>query len=65
MRPLNSSCTFKDMSKYPNLDAVAKKLANDFCKEINDAAMKTQEPSMPYKAQYILEEVIKILKDRV
>lgn len=53
------------MNKYPNLDAAAKRLADEFCRSINDAAMKTQEPTMPYKAQYILEEVIKILKDRV
>ncbi len=50
--------------KYPELDKIAAKLADDTAKAIN-AAIKDVESKMPYKAQYVLEEVIKDLKERV
>lgn len=52
-------------TKYPLLDNQANRIASDTCKAINAAAQTTQDEGMPYKAQYILEEVIKILKERV
>lgn len=52
-------------TKYPLLNAEAKRIASDTCKAINLAATQTEDEGMPYKAQYILEEVIKILKEQV
>jgi len=52
------------MSKYPNLDKLAAQLADELCRKINDQAPKI-ESEMPYKAQYTLEEIIKILEARV
>lgn len=52
-------------NKYPKLNAAANSIAQDTLKAINQAAQKTEDEGMPYKAQYILEEVIKILKERV
>jgi len=51
--------------KYPKLNEQANKVAQDTLKAINLAAQNTEDEGMPYKAQYILEEVIKILKERV
>jgi hypothetical protein len=51
--------------KYPKLDEQAKRIAQDTLKAINHAASTTEDEGMPYKAQYVLEEVIKILKERV
>lgn len=50
--------------KYPELDEIAVKLANDICAKIN-AEARTVESAMPYKAQHILEEIIKILEARI
>ena len=52
-------------TKYPLLNNEAKRIADDTLKAINHAANNTQDEGMPYKAQYILEEVIKILKGHV
>lgn len=51
-------------TKYPELHEIAETLADHICMKINDAA-EGVESAMPYKAQYILEEVIKILEERV
>lgn len=51
--------------KHPALDNVAKIIAQITCKAINKAATEIEDNNMPYKAQYILEEVIKILKEQV
>ncbi len=51
--------------KYPKLNAEANRIAQDTLKAINQASQNIEDEGMPYKAQYILEEVIKILKDRV
>ena len=48
-----------------NLHGIAEILANDVCREINAAAQEVQTPTMPYKAQAILEHVIGILQERV
>jgi hypothetical protein len=50
--------------QYPELQEVAERLANEVCRQINAEARKI-ESKMPYKAQFILEEMIKILEDRV
>ncbi len=50
--------------KYPELRVHALRIANKAIEEINAAAACTRS-TMPYKSQWILEEVIAILKDRV
>jgi transcriptional regulator with XRE-family HTH domain len=50
--------------QFPELDCVANKLANETAYKINFRIINI-ESKMPYKAQYVLEEVIKILKDKV
>lgn len=52
------------IKKYPSLDEIAKDIANTICRKIN-ASVVGVESEMPYKAQYVLEETIKILQDRV
>lgn len=52
-------------NKYPKLNAEANRIAQDTLKAINAAAQNTEDEGMPYKAQYILEEIIKILESRV
>lgn len=64
--PSNSNCTLDGMNtKYPKLTEQAKRIASETCRTINNAAHNTEDEGMPYKAQYILEEVIKILKEQV
>jgi len=43
--------------KYPELNKLAKEMADDIFHDINTAA-KNVESEMPYKAQYVLEEII-------
>ena len=50
--------------KYPELNQIARQVANETCKAIN-AAVPGVESKMPYKAQWVLEEVIEILQARV
>lgn len=52
------------MTKYPELTKVANELATQVLQAINKQAPEI-ESEMPYKAQFILEEVIKILKSHV
>lgn len=49
---------------YPELDEAATQIAEDVAREINSMASSI-ESEMPYKTQYILEEVIKDLEQRV
>jgi hypothetical protein len=51
--------------KYKNLDLVADKLAHDFLITICNEAVKVDQPEMPYRVQYVLEEVIKKLQEKV
>lgn len=51
-------------SRYPELQKIAKDLAFKFLEEINNST-KDVESDMPYKEQYVLEEVIKILNENV
>lgn len=48
----------------PEFKTVVEKIAHDALREINKEAPKV-ESEMPYKTQYVLEEVIKILNERV
>ena len=52
------------LERYPEFKKVVGKLASQVCKEINKEA-KNIESEMPYKAQFILEELIQNLQDRV
>lgn len=51
-------------SEYPELDAEAARIADEVARMINEV-VPTIESEMPYKAQYILEELIKNLESRV
>lgn len=53
------------MSNYPELDRVAKIIATETIKRINDFPVHEIESEMPYKRQHILEETIKILESAV
>jgi hypothetical protein len=50
--------------KYPELDIIVNELVNETCCMINQKICYI-ESKMPYKAQYILEELIKKLQERV
>ena len=50
--------------KYPELDDIAKKVAHLVTNEIK-TRVQNVESEMTYKAQYVLEELIKILEQRV
>ena len=54
----------KKNSKYPELDKIAEKLADQTIRLINKEAHKVKS-EMPYKAQYILEELIRHLEEAV
>lgn len=54
-----------EKSKHPELDYLAVQIAGDVIRRINKDAPKVKDDSMPYKAQYVLEEVIKILQECV
>jgi len=50
--------------KYPELDKLVQRLADEFSEKINEEVQNIKS-KMPYKAQYVLEEVIKDLQSRV
>ncbi len=50
--------------KYSELKDISTKLANEVLGKINIAAENVNS-EMPYKSQYILEELIKILQESV
>jgi len=52
------------MNEYGWLDEIAQEIADRACKEMNRRAYLAYTPNIPYKAQYVLEEVIKILEER-
>lgn len=56
------SLRFED--QYPELDKVAEDITIKVALMINEAAPKVKS-NVPYKAQAILEQVIKKLEDRV
>jgi hypothetical protein len=50
--------------RYPELAYVARQISKDVIAKINTEADKV-ESKMPYKSQFILEELIKILEELV
>jgi hypothetical protein len=54
----------KEDSNFPELDKVSLELAHVVSKEINKR-VKNVKSEMPYKAQYVLEELIKHLEEMV
>lgn len=51
-------------SEYPELNEIAEKVTDIICFMINRFTQGV-ESAMPYRAQYVLEETIKLLKKRV
>lgn len=54
----------KFFKKYPELDKIAKIYADEIYTEIGKRTSKI-DSKMPYKAQYVLEELIKHLEKAV
>jgi hypothetical protein len=52
------------VSRFPELDKIADGLVKDVSKLINEK-VKDIKSEMPYKAQYVLEELIRKLEDLV
>jgi hypothetical protein len=52
-------------TKYPELDKAVDYVLRVTLGKIAESAEFADQPEMPYKAQYILEELIKKLKERV
>lgn len=50
--------------KYPELDSIAKDMADDVYTSIGKRTTKV-DSEMPYKAQYVLEKIIENLKKMV
>jgi hypothetical protein len=50
--------------KYPKLDIIAEKLSRHIANMITIEVLDV-ESKMPYKAQYVLEELIKKLQNKV
>lgn len=44
---------------------LAKRVADDACVTINDGVEGIPDKPMPYKAQYVLEKAVDILKGRI
>ncbi len=55
----------ENAEKFPKLHAEAEKLADEVSNKINILGRKLKSAEMPYASQYILEELIKILEERV
>ena len=53
-----------DEGKYPELRKIAWQIARDTATRINKES-QTVESEMPYKAQWILEEVVDVLKEAI
>jgi hypothetical protein len=53
-----------DLKNYPELDKIAKDIAKKTGDLINKS-VRNVKSEMPYKAQYVLEEVVKILKEAI
>ena len=51
-------------ARYPELRTIAKEISRDTCIAINEKT-KDVVSEMPYKAQFVLEEVIQILQSKV
>ena len=53
-----------DPEKYPELRKIADKIADETAEKINKE-VKDVKSKMPYKAQWVLEEVVKDLEERI
>lgn len=51
-------------NRYPELETIADELADDVARNIN-ARVREVDSEMPYKAQYVLEVLIRLLEERV
>jgi len=60
----SESTAIAGSGKYPELDKLVKPIS-DMCAKTINKKISTIKSKMPYKAQYVLEEVIKELQDRV
>ncbi len=52
------------LERYPEFKKLVATMSANICKKIN-AESKKIKSEMPYKAQFLLEEIIKDLQDRV
>jgi len=52
------------MKKYPELDDLAKNLSDEILYLIN-VTTKDTKSKFPYKTHYVLEEVVKLLQERI
>ena len=64
MKYIKIKASNTSLDKYPEFKELANDLADEITKKINKEARKI-ESKMPYKSQFVLEEVIKILEERV
>ncbi|MBM3201801.1 MAG: hypothetical protein FJZ56_05280 [Chlamydiae bacterium] len=53
-----------DPNRYPELRKIADKIADDTAEKINKE-VKDVKSEMPYKAQWVLEEVVRDLENRI
>lgn len=51
--------------KYPELDKIADKLFKDVMAELSTHGANSLQTEMPYKAQYILEKLVKKLQEKI
>lgn len=51
--------------EYPEFENAVDLITNNTCQLINDFSKSIESKEMPYKAQYLLEEVIKQLQERI
>lgn len=50
--------------KYPEFENIINEIVKNTCIEINNKSYKIKS-KMPYKSQYVLEEVIKLLEEKI
>jgi hypothetical protein len=62
-KPVNENLN-EATGQYPELDRIAKEIADDVLKRI-DRVVEPIKSKMPYKTQYVLEEIIERLEAQV
>lgn len=55
----------EQLRDHNKLHSLAADLASELCRKINEEAVKLETPTMPYRQQYVLEEIIQILESKV
>ena len=63
MRGLNDLNREHD-EKFAELNVIAHTICENTCRQINTQSEYVQS-EMPYKTQYILEQVVKLLQERI